>query len=258
MIPYHVTPMGGTRANTAEFLRSSKHALVSYARPEDLGCVLSYCRSMLADSGAYTAWRQKTTLDVDGYMEWVRSFMHHPTYAGAFISDVIGGSGTLKQREKANDDLLTLWRRSGLVGGIPVWHLDESIERLEDLCRNPDYPVVAFGSAGKKWSTPGTADWWDRMNGVMPRICVDGKPICKLHLLRGLNPDIFRHLPLSSADSSSVARNSGTEGRFKGYVPPTSAQRALVIAARIEAYNSAAIYTPYNVTDAFKFEMSDG
>ena len=51
--------------------------------------------------------------------------------------------------------------------------------------------------------------------------------------------DIFTRLPLSSADSTNAAVNSGSLSRFGSYLPPTVAQRAEVIAERIEANNSA-------------------
>ena len=82
------------------------------------------------------------------------------------------------------------------------------------------------------------------MSDVMDSICDDrGRPAVKLHGLRMLDPEIFVHLPLSSADSTNAAVNSGSLSRFGCYTPPTAAQRAAVIADRIEAQNSAAVWT---------------
>ncbi|MDZ2238144.1 hypothetical protein M2638_27215, partial [Klebsiella pneumoniae] len=49
----------------------------------------------------------------------------------------------------------------------------------------------------------------------------NGYPICKLHGLRMLNADIFRHIPLSSADSTNVARNIGIDKSWQksAYAP---------------------------------------
>jgi hypothetical protein len=57
-----------------------------------------------------------------------------------------------------------------------------------------------------------------------------------------LDPRVFSKLPLSSADSTNAAVNSGSLSRFGSYLPPTSAQRAAVIAERIEAHNSSGIW----------------
>jgi hypothetical protein len=83
------------------------------------------------------------------------------------------------------------------------------------------------------------------MAEAMNAICDDqGRPMAKLHGLRMLDPSIFSKLPLSSADSTNAAVNSGSLDRFGMYVPPTAAQRAAVIAERIESQNSAASWVP--------------
>jgi hypothetical protein len=124
---------------------------------------------------------------------------------------------------------------------VPVWHMHESIERLQRLCRQNHR--VALGSSGQ-WATPGTDDWWSRIGEAMDAICDEhGRPLCKLHGLRMLNPTVFSHLPLSSADSCNCGRNAGMDSRWIGpYSPPTRESRALVLAARIEHHASAACW----------------
>ncbi len=66
-----------------------------------------------------------------------------------------------------------------------------------------------------------------------------GQPITKLHGLRMLNQQIFTKLPLSSADSTNVARNIGLDSNWKGtYQPHSKETRTSVLVERIEAYNS--------------------
>ena len=69
------------------------------------------------------------------------------------------------------------------------------------------------------------------------------KPKCKIHGLRMLNPKVFTKLPLSSADSTNAAVNCGSLDRFGIYKPATAAQRAAVIADRIEQHNSAPFWS---------------
>ena len=69
-----------------------------------------------------------------------------------------------------------------------------------------------------------------------------GRPRCKMHGLRMLNPKVFTQLPLSSADSTNAAVNSGSTDRFGMYKPPTRYQCAEIIASRIEMHNSAPIW----------------
>ena len=66
-----------------------------------------------------------------------------------------------------------------------------------------------------------------------------GYPVAKLHGLRMLAPEIFTRLPLSSADSTNVGRNIGMDCVWKGtYTPPTKAWRGIILAERIEQYQS--------------------
>jgi hypothetical protein len=232
MIHYHGTPIGGSRQDTARFL-IGRHALVPFSRPDDIAIVADVCQSFCLDNGAFTVWKQGGQLDIPGYIKWVHEWSRHPGFDWALIPDVIEGD------ERQNDDLLRAWPKG--LPGVPVWHMHESLARLGWLARN--YRIVALGSSGD-YSMPGTAAWWDRMNMAMQSICDDkGRPLCKLHGLRMLDPQIFTRLPLSSADSTNAAVNSGSLSRFGMYQPPTAAQRAAVIAERIEAHNSAPIFT---------------
>lgn len=228
---YHGTPCGGSRQDAARFLRG-RHALVPYPRQDDLGIVAEVCQSFVFDNGAFTVWRQGGTLDVPGYVAWCEEWHRHPGFDWALIPDVIDGS------EADNDALLADWPST--IRGVPVWHMHESIDRLIQL--GHDWAMVALGSSGV-YASPGTAIWWRRMAEALNALCdTSGRPPCKLHGLRMLDPLIFSRLPLASADSTNATVNSGSLGRFGMYLPPTTAQRAAVIAERIEAHNSAPIW----------------
>jgi len=231
MIHYHGTPVGGSRQDAARFLMG-RHALVPFPRRDDMGIVAEACQSFVFDNGAFTVWKQGGQLDVTGYFGWCEEWHRHPGFDWALIPDVIEGD------EADNDALLADWPRH--IRGVPVWHLHESIDRLVRL--GNEWPVVALGSSGE-WSTPGTAGWWHRMAVAMNALCDQrGRPPCRLHGLRMLDPAVFGKLPLTSADSTNAAVNGGSLDRFGMYVPPTAAQRASVIAERIEACNSAAVW----------------
>lgn len=228
MIHYHGTPIGGPRQDTARFLMG-RHALVPFPRRDDMGIVADVCQSFVFDNGAFTVWKQGGQLDVPRYVEWCDQWHRHPGFDWALIPDVIEGN------EVENDALLADWPRH--IRGVPVWHLHESIDRLVRL--GNEWNVVALGSSGK-WATPGTSEWWSRMTAAMNALCdKHGRPPCRLHGLRMLDPAVFSKLPLASADSTNAAVNSGSLDRFGIYTPPTASQRAAVIAERIEAHNSA-------------------
>lgn len=239
MIHYHTGPLGGSNEQAARFW-IGRHGLLSFAYPETLPIIAECCQSFALDNGAFTSWKQRKPLDLDGFAKWVGEWFRHPGFDWHLAPDVIDGS------EAENDRLLAAWT-TGYPGAIakpvPVWHLHESIARLQRLCGA--FPTVALGSSGQ-WATPGTDGWWQRMSEAMTAICDEnGRPMCKLHGLRMLSPDIFQHLPLASADSTNAARNSrgASKARFGIYPPPTVWERAAVIADRVETYNSAAAWT---------------
>lgn len=233
MIPYHGTPIGGTRQDVARFL-VGRNALVPFPRQDDMGVVAMVCKAFVLDNGAFTAWKKGIVLDFTGYTEWVRHWHRHPGFQWALIPDVIDGD------EAANDALLEQWPADLRQHGVPVWHLHESLERLVRLAET--YHTVALGSSGE-FATPGTKAWWARMRAAMHAVCDEqGRPICKLHGLRMLNPKVFSKLPLASADSTNAGRNCNQLDRFGMYVPATGAQRTAVIADRIEQHNSASVF----------------
>lgn len=234
MIHYHGTPIGGTRADAARFL-AGRHALVPFAYPTDLGIAADVCQSFCLDNSAFTNWKKGGRVDVAAYHAWVHSVAGHPGLDWCLIPDTIDGT------EEENIELVTTWLRMGSrVKSVPVWHLHESLDWLDYLVSN--FQTVALGSSGQ-WASPGTNGWWDRMSEAMAVACdATGRPRAKLHGLRMLDPEIFTRLPLASADSTNAAVNCGSLARFGSYIPPTAAQRAEVIAERIEAHNSAPIW----------------
>lgn len=231
MIHYHGTPIGGSRQDAARFL-IGRHALVPFSYTGDMPIVADVCQSFCLDNGAFTVWKQGGTLDVAGYSVWAEQWHKHPGFDFALIPDSIEGD------EEENDALLRDWTLHGY--GVPVWHMHESTERLVRLCES--FRTVALGSSGQ-WASPGTSGWWARMTEAMNAICDEhGRPMARLHGLRMLDPTIFTKLPLASADSTNAAVNSGSLDRFGIYLPPTAAQRAAVIAERVESQNSSPIW----------------
>jgi len=240
MIHYHGTPIGGTRQDVVRFLQG-RHALVPFPRRDDIGIVSEVCQSFCFDNGAYSVWKKGVQLDIPGYVKWVSEWFKHPSFDWALIPDVIDGD------EEANDLLISQWPKE--LPGVPVWHLHESIERLVTLASN--WKTVALGSSGQ-FSSPGTKSWWVRMSDAMNAICDEqGRPMCKLHGLRMLDPAIFTRLPLSSADSTNAAVNGGSVKRFGMYIPPTAGQRAEVIVSRIEMHSSSHVWLEGNQEELF-------
>lgn len=230
MIKYHGTPIGGPHVHKAEFY-TRRHAMVSFAHQDDLGVVAEFCQSFVLDNGAFSVWRSGAKFDVDGYIAWVEEWHRHPGCDWALIPDVIDGA------EEENDALIAAWPGYLRACGVPVWHLHESLSRLRVL--SYQWPRIALGSSGQ-FSTPGTASWTRRMREAMRELCDGGRPRCKIHGLRMLDPAIFHSYPFASADSTNAAQN-GHRLRVRANLA-TTAEGCMGIANRIEGHNSAATW----------------
>lgn len=213
-----------------------RHAMVSFARPDQLEIVAEVCQSFCFDNGAFTAWKSGKSYDMEAYAEWVERWIRHPSFDFYVIPDKIDGT------PEENMGMIAKWRElighNMLVHGAPVWHMHEPLEVLSRFCQA--YQRVCIGSSGQ-YAVVGDNKWWCRMSEAMSVACDDqGRPKAKLHGLRMLDPTVFSHLPLSSADSTNVARNIGIDGRWKGaYVPQSKETRAAIMMERIEAHCSA-------------------
>ena len=244
MIKYHGTPFSGSKSEAAEAL-IGRHAFVSFAAPDQLDICLDVCQSIALDNGAFSAWKSGKTIDWKDYFRWAMNLMRHPCVDWAVIPDVIDGD------ETANASLMARWSEwfhtDAMSFGVPVWHMHESDTKLKYLAHA--YKRIAIGSSAE-FSQVGSHKWHERMHWAMKLIC-DGKnqPKTKIHMLRGLDPEVFEMYPFASADSTNAGRNCGMDSAWKGtYAPPSTGWRARVIMAKTESFNSAECWNPQAFT----------
>jgi hypothetical protein len=231
---YHGLPI--TPANAAATAITGGHAFVCFLHPDQLDIAVEFAQSFAVDNGAFIAWKSgKPITDWRPFYLWVEHVRYFPNFDWAVIPDIIDGN------EEENDALLDEWPFPKHMGA-PVWHMHESLERLDRLSR--EYPRVCIGSSGD-YEVVGTLKWWNRIAEVMATVC-DGppdqmRPRCKLHGLRMLDPEIFTRLPLASADSTNIGRNIGIDKKWKagGYQTKNKAMRAARMRELIESQQSA-------------------
>jgi hypothetical protein len=232
MIHYHGLPI--TPATAALRAISGGHAFVSFRHSGQLTIALEAAQSFAVDNGAFSAWKSGEPVeDWSMFYEWVAELHRYPAFDFAVIPDVIDGD------ENANDALLSEWpwAKTAPHIGAPVWHLHESLERLNRLVSN--FPRICLGSSGD-YAQIGTAKWWTRMAEAMNVICDKyGRPCAKIHGLRMLNPEIYTKFPFASADSTNIGQNIGIDSAWRGtYTPPTKECRAALMRERIESHQS--------------------
>ena len=229
-----------TPASSAVAAVSGGHAFVSFAHSDQLGIAIDVCQSFAIDNGAFSAWKQgKPVTDWKDFLEWSEEISYLPHCDFIVIPDAIDGD--LNEQTALIGRFLQHYGSRGMQVGSPVFHLNEPLNHASYLSRA--WSRVCIGSSGE-YSEIGTAKWWNRMNQVMIAMCDSrGRPNCKLHGLRMLDPEIFTKFPFSSADSTNIGRNIGIDSKWKGtYLPPNKDARALVMRQRIEAFNSANVW----------------
>lgn len=233
MIPYQGLPI--TPETAAVVTLMGGHGFPSHSEPRNyLAMCAEICQSFAIDNGAFPAWNAGRPIkDWRPFYEWADAARRLPNCDFSVIPDIIEGA-----TEADQDALIAEWPFPKWFGA-PVWHMHESLARLERLATS--WPRVCLGSSGE-FAVIGTAAWWGRMSQAMRVVCDDeGRPLCKLHGLRMLDPEVFTRLPLSSADSTNIGRNIGIDQAWRGtYTPPTKEARAQVMRARIESHNSPA------------------
>lgn len=249
MIHYHGLPI--TPATAAHSAISAGHAFVSFAHAGQLGLALDVCQSFAIDNGAFSSWKSGEPItDWKPFYEWVAELHRYPSFDFAVIPDVIDGD------EDDNDALIDQWpwRVKAPWIGAPVWHLHEAIGRLERLAFN--WPRICLGSSGE-YAQIGTGKWWRRMAEAFNAICDrSGRPICKVHGLRMLDPDVFTRFPFASVDSTNIGRNIGIDSKWRGtYTPHTKEVRALVMRERIESQNGPIFWTHQPVSECIDFQL---
>ena len=174
---------------------AGRNLLVSHAYPRAVKIAHEIGQSVLLDNGAFTVWRQGHEPDWAGYYEWADKWLECPT-TWAIIPDVIDGG------EEIQNKLMDQWPHG--ERGAPVWHLDESIERLCSLV-DGGWPRICLGSAGA-YAKIASEPWLIRMFQAFNEV---DRVFGKMPWLHGLRMQVVGHMfPFGSVDSADIARNN--------------------------------------------------
>ena len=202
IVHYHGGPLWGG-GDLLKALYSYGGALVSFARPDQIKKIIKLDCKIILDNGAFSTWKKKKDNTFDWSEHWTEYYSFVNEYyhriEGFIIPDVIEGT------EKENDLLLSKCPRFFIEKAIPVWHSDESIDRLIRLCR--EFKTVAVGCCGEHRSIRSEA-WKNRMTEAFHAVYITEKLDVKIHGLRMLDGRALSQFPFASADSTNVAINT--------------------------------------------------
>jgi hypothetical protein len=226
-IHYHGTPI----TPRSELLKlSGRHFCVSFKNPRDIDVCHQIGQSVMLDNGAFSYWMAGNGEQPFGgyysddknfrgyrgtelyfrYVEWCEKWCEYQT-TWCIIPDAIDSGA------EENERLMDLWPLKSISKrqAAPVWHLDESVDRLETLITNRGgWPRICIGSAGR-FANVGDASWRRRIDHVFNRISNAYGRVPYLHMLRGMQlcrPEWG--YPFASLDSTDVAQNHAVNGNI--------------------------------------------
>lgn len=194
-IHYHGTPISPI---SAFYQLAGRHFCVSFADPRDVARAHDLGQSVMLDNGAFSVWRRGAILNLPAYYKWTDEWLAAPT-TWAVIPDVIDGA------EERQDELLAQWPHGSR--GTPVWHMNETLDRLFRLV--DEWPRVCIGSASE-FSTVLSSKWRGRMDTIFDALGARSSRLPWLHMLRGMQC-VGRQWPFASVDSTDIGRNHSRE-----------------------------------------------
>jgi hypothetical protein len=195
----------GKSMTCLQVLYRNSRAMVSFARPDQLKTILKTVGAkVVLDNGAFSVWKKaKKQQDVvDWGKYWTAYYLFVMTYISSIdwfiVPDVIEGN------EKENQDLIDSIPSSLRHKAVPVWHSDESIDKLIKLCL--EFKIVAIGCCGES-GVIRSKEWSSKMNKAFSAIYIERQLTVKIHGLRMLDGRAMIQYPFDSCDSTNVAIN---------------------------------------------------
>lgn len=188
---YHGTPITPL---TALYEMAGRCFCVSHAEPRDVRRCHDIGQSVMLDNGAFSKWKRQAETNWPAYYEWAEEWLSYPTTWAVVPDEIDAGS-------EAQNALLAQWPFGDR--GVPVWHMDEPIDRLLALC--DAWPKVCIGSTSQYARVLSPA-WERRMDDAWDAIAKRHRFLPWLHMLRGMDC-CGRRWPFASVDSTDIARN---------------------------------------------------
>lgn len=188
---YHGTPI---TPMSALHQLSGRCFCVSFARPDQVKHAHAIGQSVMLDNGAFSVWRRGAKSDWPSYYSFTAYWLQHPTTWAVIPDEIDAGP-------EAQDTLIKQWPHADR--GVPVWHMDEPIDRMLRLLDT--WPRVCIGSTSV-YARVLSETWQRRMDDTWDAISLRHQTTPWVHMLRGLQC-VKHRWPFASVDSTDIARN---------------------------------------------------
>lgn len=190
-IHYHGTPITPV---AALYELAGRHFCVSHAAPQDVDRAHKIGQSVMLDNGAFSAWKSSRSTNWPAYYSWSERWLQSPSTWAVIPDEIDAGA-------QVQDALIRQWPHG--EKGAPVWHMDESTDRLLRLI--DEWPRVCIGST-EEYAVVLSEPWERRMDEAWNLIAQSRSFLPNLHMLRGMQLSGLRW-PFASVDSTDIGRN---------------------------------------------------
>jgi len=198
-----------------------------------------YCKSFFLDSGAFSAWSQKKSINLDNYITYLKKNKDKINYYANL--DEIGNA------EKSQQNLERM-EKEGLKP-IPVYHYGENIEVFKKMCDK--YPFIALGGM-VPISTQNLIPW---LNEVFAYICEkDGSTKIKIHGFGMTTFNLLTKYPWYSVDSVSPIMTAAMGGLYTEDGKTISVARSSKIPYSIQLYLKGELNNKKDSMKEFSFD----
>lgn len=170
----------------------------------------AYSPNTMLDSGAFSAWYHKDTIEIKDYMAFIEQ--HGPRFCSIVALDKIPGEkmqmaktpAAIEAAAKESHKNFEIMRKAG-IDCIPVFHMGEDFKWLERMLddRVPYIGISPYMKAG----TDSILVWMDE---CFTRLSDnEGRPLCKTHGFGVTTHQVIQRYPWYSVDSTSWALAAG-------------------------------------------------
>lgn len=161
---------------------------------------------LFIDCGAYTAFTQGVTIDIDNYIQYINNIID---YIDIFASlDIIGGGDVQGSDKKSYENYLYLKEHcKDKHKLLPTYHQGDDIQYLYKYLQDDDIDYIALG--GLVGSTKSILDnFFQTCYKVIQKV----RPNIKVHAFGMTSKPLLKSYPFKSADSTAWIMTSANGG----------------------------------------------
>lgn len=197
---------------------------------------------LMLDSGAFSAWKRGTEIDIYEYIEYIHKHKHL-LYSYVTLDQIPGKPNIRKTQDEINASAAVSYKnqqymKSKGLDPIPVFHMGEDWRWLERYMADGE-PYIGISPAADL-PQPQIRDWLDR---AFTFVCdEDGIPKVKTHGFGVASFALLKRYPWFTADATSWALTAAYGSiyvpNYKGKVPDYSAPPVKITVSEAERKSS--------------------